>query len=85
MPGPMQNLKRPKKKSEKASRFNASKGVEPRRKWIEKNVKFTLEEDGSLLDTAVATSAHGDASNKEDQEIAQKSLSLFDDDLDENI
>ncbi|KRN88831.1 DNA topoisomerase IV subunit B [Ligilactobacillus ceti] len=25
--------------------------VEPRRKWIEKNVKFTLEEDGSLLDT----------------------------------
>ncbi|MCR5749493.1 MAG: DNA topoisomerase IV subunit B, partial [Lactobacillus sp.] len=59
--------------------------VEPRRKWIEKNVKFTLEEDGSLLDTAVAASAHGDASSKEDQEIAQKSLSLFDDDLDENI
>lgn len=59
--------------------------VEPRRKWIEKNVKFTLEEDGSLLDTAVASSAHGDASSKEDQKIAQKSLSLFDDDLDENI
>lgn len=59
--------------------------VESRRKWIEKNVKFTLEEDGSLLDTAVASSAHGDASSKEDQETAQKSLSLFDDDLDENI
>ena len=59
--------------------------VEPRRKWIEKNVKFTLEEDGSLLDTAVASSAHGDASSKEDQETAQKSLSLFDDDFDENI
>lgn len=59
--------------------------VEPRRKWIEKNVKFTLEEDGSLLDTAVASSAHGDASSKEDQETAQKSLSLFDDDWDENI
>lgn len=59
--------------------------VEPRRKWIEKNVKFTLEEDGSLLDTAVASSAHGDASSKEDQETAQKSLSLFDDDLDEKI
>lgn len=59
--------------------------VEPRRKWIEKNVKFTLEEDRSLLDTAVASSAHGDASSKEDQETAQKSLSLFDDDLDENI
>ncbi|WP_057768610.1 DNA topoisomerase IV subunit B [Lactobacillus selangorensis] len=24
--------------------------VEPRRKWIEKNVKFTMEEDGSILD-----------------------------------
>ena len=59
--------------------------VEPRRTWIEKNVQFTLEEDGSLLDTAVASSAHGDASSKEDQETAQKSLSLFDDDLDENI
>ena len=59
--------------------------VEPRRKWIEKNVKFTLEEDGSLLDTAVASSAHGDASSEEDQEFAQKSLSLFDDDMDENI
>ncbi len=59
--------------------------VEPRRKWIEKNVKFTLEEDGSLLDTAVASSAHGDASSEEDRKIAQKSLSLFDDDLDESI
>lgn len=24
--------------------------VEPRRKWIEHNVKFNLEEDGSILD-----------------------------------
>lgn len=24
--------------------------VEPRRKWIEQNVKFNLEEDGSILD-----------------------------------
>lgn len=32
--------------------------VEPRRKWIEKNVQFTLEEDGSLLDTVVAEGAH---------------------------
>ena len=24
--------------------------VEPRRKWIEKNVKFNLEEEGSILD-----------------------------------
>ncbi|KRL01181.1 DNA topoisomerase IV subunit B [Liquorilactobacillus capillatus] len=34
--------------------------VEPRRKWIEKNVKFTLEEDGSLLDNAVVEGAHGE-------------------------
>ncbi len=33
--------------------------VEPRRKWIERNVKFTLEEDGSLLDNAVVEGAHG--------------------------
>ncbi|MDN2452257.1 DNA topoisomerase IV subunit B [Lactobacillus sp. UCMA15818] len=32
--------------------------VEPRRKWIEKNVQFTLEEDGSLLDNTVAAGAH---------------------------
>ncbi len=32
--------------------------VEPRRKWIEKNVQFTLEEDGSLLDTTLANKAH---------------------------
>ena len=25
--------------------------VEPRRKWIEENVKFTMAEDGSILDT----------------------------------
>ena len=24
--------------------------VEPRRKWIEQHVQFTLEEDGSILD-----------------------------------
>ncbi|AUJ32167.1 MAG: DNA topoisomerase IV subunit B [Liquorilactobacillus nagelii] len=33
--------------------------VEPRRRWIEKNVEFTLEEDGSLLDNAVVEGAHG--------------------------
>lgn len=43
--------------------------VEPRRKWIENNVKFSLEEDGSLLDNAVAEEAHGLA---EDEDIAEK-------------
>ncbi|MFT9254064.1 DNA topoisomerase IV subunit B [Liquorilactobacillus hordei] len=32
--------------------------VEPRRKWIENNVQFTLEEDGSLLDNTVAAGVH---------------------------
>ena len=44
--------------------------VEPRRKWIEKNVQFTLEEDGSLLDTVVAQEAH--------QTIVQEEMNLFD-------
>ncbi|SEM48493.1 topoisomerase-4 subunit B [Ligilactobacillus sp. WC1T17] len=57
--------------------------VEPRRRWIEKNVQFTLEEDGSLLDTAAASFAHGDSSSAHDQKAAQQSLSLFDDDIDD--
>lgn len=32
--------------------------VAPRRQWIEDNVKFSLEEDGSLLDSTVANEAH---------------------------
>ena len=44
--------------------------VEPRRKWIEKNVQFTLEEDGSLLDTVVAQEAH--------QTSIQEEMNLFD-------
>lgn len=37
--------------------------VEPRRKWIEENVAFTLEEDGSILDNNVANSAHTEPTN----------------------
>ena len=33
--------------------------VEPRRKWIERNVKFSLAEEGSLLDSIAAAEAHG--------------------------
>lgn len=40
--------------------------VEPRRKWIEKNVKFSLEEDGSLLDTVVVEGAHSDKNEEKD-------------------
>nr|WP_306418818.1 DNA topoisomerase IV subunit B [Secundilactobacillus hailunensis] len=32
--------------------------VEPRRKWIEENVAFTMEEDGSILDNNLANEAH---------------------------
>ena len=32
--------------------------VEPRRKWIESNVSFTLEEDGSLLDNEAVKAEH---------------------------
>ncbi|KRK98088.1 dna gyrase subunit b [Secundilactobacillus odoratitofui DSM 19909 = JCM 15043] len=39
--------------------------VEPRRKWIEENVAFTLEEDGSILDSNLANAAH-DASNEDE-------------------
>ncbi len=32
--------------------------VEPRRKWIEENVAFTMEEEGSILDSNLANAAH---------------------------
>ncbi|MFD1466261.1 DNA topoisomerase IV subunit B [Lapidilactobacillus mulanensis] len=32
--------------------------VEPRRRWIEKNVKFTMDEEGSILDTTAANDDH---------------------------
>ncbi len=48
--------------------------VPPRRKWIESHVKFTLEEEGSILDTT-------DSAKKivsEEQEVSAQELSLFD-------
>ncbi len=51
--------------------------VEPRRKWIEKNVQFTLEEDGSLLDTAAAEGAHQENVSVSSADLKQ--ASLFDD------
>ena len=32
--------------------------VEPRRKWIESHVQFTLEEDGSILDRKTVDDLH---------------------------
>ncbi|WP_089109401.1 DNA topoisomerase IV subunit B [Secundilactobacillus mixtipabuli] len=37
--------------------------VEPRRKWIEENVAFTLEEDGSILDSTLANEAHQESAS----------------------
>lgn len=47
--------------------------VEPRRIWIEKNVKFSLEEDGSLLDTVAVEGAHGDPT-----QVSEQHENLFD-------
>ncbi|MHC3376959.1 DNA topoisomerase IV subunit B [Ligilactobacillus equi] len=58
--------------------------VEPRRKWIEKNVKFTLEEDGSLLDNAVVAGAHGEVSQDDVEQIQLDVLGQFSDDLNED-
>ena len=55
--------------------------VEPRRKWIERNVKFSLEEDGSLLDTVAAEGAHGTGNADSAKEAEYYSESLFDDDF----
>ncbi|MTV81177.1 DNA topoisomerase IV subunit B [Secundilactobacillus folii] len=38
--------------------------VEPRRKWIEDNVAFTMEEEGSILDNELANSAHEPTTTK---------------------
>ena len=45
--------------------FNMQQNLELKYSIIleEKNVKFTLEEDGSLLDTVVAEGAHGEISD----------------------
>ena len=43
--------------------------VDPRRQWIEKNVQFTLEEEGSILDNVAGDS---DSSQVFDQVMAGK-------------
>ena len=48
--------------------------VEPRRKWIEKNVKFSLEEDGSLLDTVAAEGAHGSINDEDLKRYEEETL-----------
>lgn len=54
--------------------------VEPRRKWIENHVQFTLEEDGSLLDNKEETSTVPVSEQHEKEETADqvKIISLFD-------
>ncbi|MDN6005226.1 MAG: DNA topoisomerase IV subunit B, partial [Enterococcus sp.] len=54
--------------------------VEPRRKWIENHVQFTLEEDGSLLDNKEEASIGGVSEQQESEKEADdvKVISLFD-------
>lgn len=63
--------------------------VEPRRKWIEKHVQFTLEEDGSILDrkdndVEITPSVSSEILDEEQQNITDKTnykteeISLFD-------
>lgn len=40
--------------------------VEPRRKWIESHVQFSLEEDGSLLDSVEEKPVNRSADSVED-------------------
>ncbi|WP_439001639.1 DNA topoisomerase IV subunit B [Pediococcus damnosus] len=41
--------------------------VEPRRNWIEKNVEFSLEEEGSILDNEAVNVAHEDGVLEDDE------------------
>ncbi|AEV95200.1 DNA topoisomerase IV subunit B [Pediococcus claussenii] len=51
--------------------------VEPRRKWIENNVAFTLEEDGSILDNAAIKAEHEDLeTDQEDTQTGEIGLDL---------
>ncbi|WP_086445573.1 DNA topoisomerase IV subunit B [Candidatus Enterococcus lemimoniae] len=63
--------------------------VEPRRKWIERHVQFTLEEDGSILDrkdgeTEISPSISNEVLDEEKKEEAERKnadaeeISLFD-------
>ncbi|WP_265457073.1 DNA topoisomerase IV subunit B [Enterococcus sp. HY326] len=57
--------------------------VEPRRKWIESHVQFTLEEDGSILDRqeegAVAMAAVETSDSVENEISEVENISLFED------
>lgn len=41
--------------------------VEPRRNWIEKNVEFSLEEEGSILDNEAVNVAHEGEFDEDDE------------------
>lgn len=51
--------------------------VEPRRKWIENHVQFTLEEDGSILDkedTEISPSVSNDLLDEERADKMKQSV-----------
>ena len=57
--------------------------VEPRRRWIESHVQFTLEEDGSILENKETDNGTFEAVSEEvtpeaNSEAATDEISLFD-------
>ncbi len=52
--------------------------VEPRRRWIEKNVQFSLDEDGSILENTESTEIIKDDDEKDDIVENFQDISLFD-------
>ena len=57
--------------------------VEPRRKWIEQHVQFTLEEDGSILDRSEEDTSTNrrkslDAEKQKAEQTDDTEISLFD-------
>lgn len=64
--------------------------VEPRRKWIEDNVQFTMEEEGSILDTTkedeqVKSSVAPEAEQKDEKQPTEPKISTWNDQQEEQM
>jgi topoisomerase-4 subunit B len=64
--------------------------VEPRRKWIEDNVQFTMEEEGSILDTTkddeqVKPSVAPEAEQKDEKQSTEPKISTWNDQQEEQM
>lgn len=64
--------------------------VEPRRKWIEDNVQFTMEEEGSILDTTkedeqVKPSVAPETEQKDEKQSTEPKISTWNDQQEEQM